>query len=82
MSIIVKKVSDDLYTVGATRPDVDEDWSPTEPIRGRQLTRELLERGAHQLDVGDAMNRADPEWIKKLRDPWAPANLPPKPFQG
>jgi hypothetical protein len=29
--------------------------------RGRHLTRELIESGAHQIDVADAMNDADPD---------------------
>jgi hypothetical protein len=72
MPIIVKKIEDDLYSVSATLPDVDEEWLPAEPVRGRQLVRELKLRGGHQLDIGDAMNRADPDWIKKLRDPFIP----------
>jgi hypothetical protein len=41
MAIIVKKIEDDLYSVSATLPDVDEEWLPAEPVRGRQLVREL-----------------------------------------
>jgi len=72
MTISVTKVADDLYMVVATPPEVGEEWSPPEPIRGRQLTRELLERGAHQTDIGDAMYRQDPLWVEKLRDPYIP----------
>ena len=57
-SVKVIKVADDLYSVCATPPDVLEEWSPPEPIRGRRLTRELIDRGAHQTDAGDAMNEA------------------------
>lgn len=64
----IVRISDDLYSVYATPPEVGEDWSPIGPIRGRQLTRELLNRGAHQTDVGDAMYEADPDWIRQLRD--------------
>ena len=69
MALKIVRVSDDLYSVCATPPEVREEWASTEPIRGRQLTRELLDRGAHQTDVGDAMYEADPDWIGKLRDP-------------
>ena len=72
MALKIVKVSDDLYTVCASPPDVEEEWSPSEAVRGRHLTRELIERGAHQIDVGDAMYQADPDWIRKLRDPYIP----------
>ena len=72
MVLKIVKVSDDLYTVSATPPDVVGEWTPSEPVRGRKLTRELIERGVHQTDVGDAMYQADPEWIRKLRDPYVP----------
>jgi hypothetical protein len=72
MALKIVRISDDLYSVCATPPDVRSEWSPAEPMRGQQLTRELLGRGAHQTDVGDAMYDADPDWIKKLRDPYIP----------
>ena len=70
VSIEVTKISDDLYIAGATPPDVSEAWSTPAPIRGRQLTRELIERRSHSSDVGDAMYNADPQWVEKLRDPY------------
>lgn len=70
MALKILRVSDDLYSVSATPPDVRQEWSPAEPVSGRHLTRELIERGAHQVDVADAMNDADPDWIRKLRDPY------------
>jgi hypothetical protein len=72
MALKIVKVSDDLYSVVATPPDVNEEWSPPESLRGRHLSRELIERGAHQIDVADAMYEADPEWLRNLRDPYIP----------
>jgi hypothetical protein len=72
MPLKIVKVSDDLYSVSATPPDVGEEWTPSGPVRGRHLTRELIERGMHQTDVGDAMYEADPDWVSKLRDPYIP----------
>lgn len=72
MTISVTKVADDLYTANATPPEVEEQWSTVEPMHGRELTRELTERGAHQTDIGDAMYRQDPLWIEKLRGPYVP----------
>jgi hypothetical protein len=77
MPLKIGRVSDDLYTVCASPPDVKEEWSPSEPVRGRRLTGELIARGAHQTDVGDAMYEADRDWISKLRDPYiAPSKQP------
>lgn len=75
MALKIVKVSDDLYSVIATPPDVNEEWSPPKPLRGRRLSCELIERGAHQGDVGDAMYEADPDWIRKLRDPYMPPSM-------
>lgn len=44
MALKILRVSDDLYSVYATPPDVRQEWSPAEPVRGRHLTRELIER--------------------------------------
>jgi hypothetical protein len=69
MPIEVRKVADDLYLAKLTLPDVPnvkDAWSTTEPIHGRQLTNELIRRGCHSTDVGDAMNEVDPDWIQHL----------------
>lgn len=72
MSLKIEKIADDLYLVSASPPDADLVWLPEEPLTGHQVTRGLLERGCHQQDIGDAMNDADPDWIKKLRGPFIP----------
>ena len=43
MALKIVKVSDDLYSVCATPPDVMEEWSPSEPVKGSHLTRALIE---------------------------------------
>ena len=70
--ITVRKISDDTYEVSATPPHVQEAWSSTKPIHGHQLVRELIERGAHQQDIGDAIYEQDPRWVEKSRDPYIP----------
>ena len=70
--LTVKKVSDDLYMATLTRETPSFAWSTTEPMRGRQLSRELRERGCHPIDVADAISVVDPKWIEKLRDPYIP----------
>ena len=66
MSIRIKKVSDSLYTSDLTLPDmpaVVAPWSTPEPMPVDQIIKELLCRGAHQVDIGDAFKAADPHWM-------------------
>jgi hypothetical protein len=65
MTITMKKVSEGLYVVSATPPHVREAWSTTEPLHTDQIIQELLSRGAHQTDVGDAFYEQDRDWVKK-----------------
>jgi len=78
MTITVKKVADDLYMASLTLPDVPNvkaEWTTTMPLTARNLVRELLARGCHSTDIGDAMYEQDPEWIEKSRDPFIPPFL-------
>ena len=65
MALIVKRVSDDMYTASATPPDVKEAWSSEEPLSTERLIQELLARGAHQIDVADAIHDQEPV-VKRL----------------
>jgi hypothetical protein len=60
----VTKISEAYYRATATPPHVNESWSSTEPLRMHKLCDELIARGAHQTDVGDAIDQADREWFK------------------
>jgi hypothetical protein len=71
MAIRVQKVEDDLYEAVLTlpdMPDVKEAWISPAPMGARQLTKELLRRGCHQQDIGDALYAVDPSWVEKMRD--------------
>jgi hypothetical protein len=48
-------------------PAVKEAWSTNEALTGLQLTNELVARGCHQVDIGDAMYEQDPLWVEKLQ---------------
>jgi hypothetical protein len=68
MAIRIKKVSEDLYSAELTLPDiqaVQDEWSTPQPMSSDQLIEELLKRGAHQTDIGDAFYTADPSWLSK-----------------
>jgi hypothetical protein len=68
LPIRVDKVSDGLYMATLILPDVPnvkEAWSTIEPLDADQLWQELLARGAHQTDIGDAFYEADPNWLSK-----------------
>ena len=67
MPITVTKISEALYTATATPPHVQNAWSTTEPLRANQLWQELLVRGGHQIDVGDAFDEADWNWLNRNR---------------
>jgi len=68
MAIRVTKISEALYTATATPPHVGEPWSTGEPLRMHQLCEQLLARGVHQVDVGDAINDADREWLMRGKE--------------
>lgn len=66
MAIDIKKVSQGLYTAKLTLPDVPtvtEEWTSPFPMKVDPLIRELLDRGAHQTDIGDAFKAANPNWM-------------------
>jgi hypothetical protein len=60
-----KKVSEDLYLVTAAPPEVREAWTTSEPLNYPTLLKELLLKGAHPVDVADALNEVDPEEFDK-----------------
>jgi hypothetical protein len=41
------------------------EWSTSEPMNTDKLIEELLKRGIHQIDIGDAFYAADPDWLTK-----------------
>lgn len=65
MPITVTKISEAFYIATATLPHIQEAWPTPEPLRLHQLCRELSERGGHQVDIGDAVDQADRDWIEK-----------------
>jgi hypothetical protein len=68
MAIRIKKVSDSLYSAELSSPDmqgVRAAWSTPEPMGVDRIIEELLSRGAHQTDIGDAFYAADPDWLSK-----------------
>jgi hypothetical protein len=68
MAIRIKKVADALYSAELKlpdMPDVNAEWSTPQPMSANQLVEELLNRGAHQRDIGDAFYLADPNWLNK-----------------
>ena len=65
MPITVTKISEALYIVTATPPHIQEAWSTPEPLRMHRLCEELINRGMHQVDVGDAIDQADRDWLRK-----------------
>jgi hypothetical protein len=67
MALIVRKISDDLYHLSLTPPDVEEDWSPDRALSGHELVRVLLDGEYHLRDIYDALDEQDPKWSEKAR---------------
>jgi hypothetical protein len=68
MTIRIKKVGERLYTAELILPDmpaVETSWLASNPISRRELIDELLKRGCHQTDIGDAFYAADPDWLSR-----------------
>jgi hypothetical protein len=71
MTIKVTKISEDLYHASAIVPQWrgTEEWSPAEPFSAKQIAEALFARGFHQQDIGDAIHKADQDWISRSHDP-------------
>jgi hypothetical protein len=52
------------YIAHATPPHVKTEWRSTKPLLAKALIAVLVERGAHQTDIGDALYAADPDWLQ------------------
>jgi hypothetical protein len=66
MSLVIRKIGDNLYEAKTTPPHAGAAWSTAEPVPGRRLIAELLRQGCHQQDIGDALSEQDREWLDKL----------------
>jgi hypothetical protein len=72
-TIIIKKVSRGVYTAEVFNlpPNltwVKAEWTTAEPLSTDNLIRELVAKGFHQIDIGDAFYAADPDWLAKAPD--------------
>jgi hypothetical protein len=67
MALSVRITPAGLYEATASPPHVAVPWSTTTPIPARQLVDELLARGCHQQDIGDALCAQDPNWRESLQ---------------
>ena len=65
MTITLKKISEAGYMCTYVSSRTGEEWSTREPLSMNQLINELFKRGAHQTDIGDAIDEADREWFKQ-----------------
>jgi len=63
----IRKVADNSYRVTAAPPHVEAAWSSDRALSGEEPIQELLARGCHQQDVGDALYEEDAAWLEKLK---------------
>ncbi|HEX8711534.1 MAG TPA: hypothetical protein VF730_06650 [Terracidiphilus sp.] len=71
MAIRIQKVSESSYTARLLIPDmpaVKAAWSTCEPMTVDQLFEELVDRGAHQVDIEDAIADADRQWTQNRKE--------------
>jgi hypothetical protein len=61
MTILMRKVGEDLYSVSAAAPLYrgGQTWAPEHPLNRDQIAEELMSRGYHVQDIGDAFDEAD-----------------------
>jgi hypothetical protein len=61
MTILMRKVGEDLYSVSAAAPLYrgGQTWAPEHPLNRDQIAEELMSRGYHVQDIGDAFAEAD-----------------------
>jgi hypothetical protein len=65
MAIRIRRVGK-LYEAEVTPPHGKGiPWSSAAPLRRDDLVKELIDRGCHQTDIGDAFYEADPEWLMR-----------------
>lgn len=66
MAIKITRV-EDKYMADVTPPHAGGiSWRTTEPMGANELIQELLNRGCHQTDIGDALYEADDAWVLRL----------------
>jgi hypothetical protein len=66
MGLRIERLPSGLYRASVDPPHVKEAWATPEPLSARDLVKELLARGCHQQDIGDAMYEQDPDWVANL----------------
>ena len=66
MTIAITRVRD-RYLAEVTPPHGGGiAWTTASPLGATELIRELMSRGCHQTDIGDALYEADDAWIRRL----------------
>lgn len=66
MAITITRVAD-KYRADVTPPHAGGTaWRTAEPMEVNELIQELVNRGCHQTDIGDALYEADDAWVLRL----------------
>jgi hypothetical protein len=68
MAITIRRVGD-RYLAEVTPPHAGGTaWTTPAPLEAQELIRDLLGRGCHQTDIGDALYEADDAWLLRLEE--------------
>jgi hypothetical protein len=68
LTVRIRKDKDGLYSAEVfdlppNLPWVKPEWMTPVAMGAHDLCRELLARGFHPTDIGDAFYEADPDWL-------------------
>jgi hypothetical protein len=65
MTIAIQR-TDSGYLAQVSPPHcLGESWKTVSPMSKGALLQELIARGCHQTDIGDAFHVADPQWLTR-----------------
>jgi hypothetical protein len=67
MGIYIQKVEGG-YFASATPPHIQSDWRTPGAYSRNEVIEALIQRGAHQTDIGDAFYAADQEWLGRCSE--------------
>jgi hypothetical protein len=68
MPISVHRLGEGRYAAEVSPPHGAQPWR-TDGMSQHELIDALQRLGCHQTDIGDALEEADPGWVKRQREP-------------
>jgi hypothetical protein len=63
VAIVIARVGDRYEATVSPPHGRGTEWTSPESLTADELVADLLERGCHQTNIGDAFYDADPDWL-------------------